>query len=169
MRPRLLFDRCVISGCKAPRVELGSDFCRFHEDKVNAPLRRKQAAIMPWGVHGRVYAIKAIMPEGPIKIGYSNALDMRFANINSSCPVELELLGYVGGDFWLEGRLHVLLSRDRLKGEWFRPTDAVMEVVNLIIAGDIFALAEWLEPRKMLARSVESGVQSEPGELSPAA
>jgi hypothetical protein len=147
-------------GCKTP-AHLNGLWCRFHEDKNNIalrmePARQAVAAVMPWNCDGFVYALQARTVEGPIKIGYSLNVQRRMASLAIASPVELELLGFIAGCQQLEQQLHRLLGDHNLKGEWFRPQHKVRQLVELIGAGDVFALANWIEVQKCLPAAANS-------------
>lgn len=66
---------------------------------------------------------------GPIKIGYSANPAARLVKVQADNPAECVLLGQVLGEKADEARLHNMLARHRLRGEWFAPSPAVLSMV----------------------------------------
>jgi hypothetical protein len=65
-------------------------------------------------------------PAGPIKIGTTVDLDRRLRSLQIAHSVRLTVLGTVPGDAVQEAALHAELAADRIRGEWFRPSHAVL-------------------------------------------
>ncbi len=76
-----------------------------------------------------VYFLKA-EPNGPIKIGYSTNYISRIATLKTACPWDLTFLGWVEGNQNTERRLHRQFHHLRLKGEWFKPEESLMEFIR---------------------------------------
>lgn len=87
-----------------------------------------------------VYFIRA-KTLGHIKIGVSDNSRKRLALIQKHSPDELELLGVLEcrNKGALEKQLHLRFAADRLHGEWFTPSPALMEIIQM---------AEWPEPQR---------------------
>jgi hypothetical protein len=121
--PHILFvhHRCVVDGCdeRAFRAER----CREH---YQAYKDHHGANRSVWFI----YAIKA--PNNLIKIGRAKNPKERLASLQIGSPVKLELLACVKARWSLEGQLHKLLAAYRSHGEWFKPHDSVLQVVELI-------------------------------------
>lgn len=67
----------------------------------------------------RVYFIKPIGFDGPIKIGCSISPDGRRDTLQTWCPFPLEIVAEIEGDTKLERRFHLMFD-DTCKGrEWF--------------------------------------------------
>jgi hypothetical protein len=66
--------------------------------------------------------------DGPIKIGSSRNLLVRLRTLVMMSPVPLTLLGVMEGDH--EGRCHTRLGAFRLHGEWFAPSETVLEFIR---------------------------------------
>src|SRR4051812_12804539 len=65
--------------------------------------------------------------SGPVKIGVARSPQRRMAELQTASPYVLRLLGVVPhGGTPLEGELHQRHAVDRLYGEWFQPTAAVL-------------------------------------------
>lgn len=81
-----------------------------------------------------VYFIQA-GHDGPIKIGISTNVPARLASLQTSVPYKLRLLVTIPGDVCIERQLHREHALDRLEGEWFRPTGAILRRVDELIHG----------------------------------
>ena len=82
-----------------------------------------------------VYFIESADPVGHIKIGCSRSPLNRLAALRGWSPFPLIVLTKIDGDEALERRFHAQFVHDRVQGEWFRRTDAVMAVVESVKAG----------------------------------
>lgn len=65
-----------------------------------------------------------------IKIGRTDDLALRLSQIQVCSPVEVRLVASVRAEHWLEPYLHRLLAASRIRGEWFRCDDQVLQVVE---------------------------------------
>lgn len=79
-----------------------------------------------------VYFLRRKDGIGPIKIGCSVTPEWRCRQISSDMKASLEILTTAPGGFREEGRLHRQLASDRLNGEWFAPSEAVLAVVHSV-------------------------------------
>lgn len=71
--------------------------------------------------------------DGPIKIGFcGGAFIGRARALQTFSPYDLYLLGHLPGGPDLEAELHREFSRDRLRGEWFKPSASVRRLVLTI-------------------------------------
>lgn len=70
---------------------------------------------------------------GAIKIGFSKSLSTRMSNIATSSSERVTLLGSLPGDELLEKSLHNEFISDRIRREWFRPSDALMARISALI------------------------------------
>lgn len=94
----------------------------------------------------RVYFIKPIGMDGPIKIGCSFAPSNRKASLETWSPFPLEIIAEIDGDFRLERRFHAAFLDDHCHHEWFRVSPRLSMVIAEINAGefDIDTLPEAL-------------------------
>lgn len=68
---------------------------------------------------------------GAIKIGRTENLRRRFADLQSGSPLRLKLLGVLkGAEREEEAAIHAALDRFRLHGEWFEPARDVLALVD---------------------------------------
>ncbi len=66
--------------------------------------------------------------DGPIKIGSTRNLPVRINTLRTMSPVPLTLRGVVYGDVELE--CHQVLGAWRLHGEWFAPSNVVLNFIR---------------------------------------
>jgi len=76
-----------------------------------------------------VYFIQSI-GGGPIKIGHSDSPIKRLATLQTSHYEKLTILATVDGGLTTETKLHERFSKDRLHGEWFTPSEELMQYIN---------------------------------------
>ncbi len=72
-----------------------------------------------------VYFIQAGR-KGPIKIGVAKDPSARFFDIQAACPLKLKIIGVMPGKRCLEADLHRRFRPQRLRGEWFHPSDELI-------------------------------------------
>lgn len=86
-----------------------------------------------WGdAEGFIYFIGAGEPQ-PIwvKVGFTAGNPMaRLKNLQTGCPLPLNLIGYVLGTVVGEQELHDVFRGERTVGEWFVLTDYVERVID---------------------------------------
>lgn len=111
----------------------------------------------------RVYFIKPMGMDGPIKVGCSVSPDNRRRTLETWSPFPLEVVAEVAGDFDLERRFHALFIETHIRREWFGWSRRIATVIAAINAGtfDVSTLPEPLhvsdreagEKRKKPART----------------
>tara|TARA_R110000868_G_scaffold20656_1_gene87085 strand:+ start:221 stop:688 length:468 start_codon:yes stop_codon:yes gene_type:complete len=62
-----------------------------------------------------------------VKIGYTNNINKRLSQLQTSSPVKLEVLHLIEGNITLEKKLHVLFKDLRTTGEWFKFDVSILE------------------------------------------
>lgn len=65
---------------------------------------------------------------GPIKIGRSINPPARLRSLQTGCPDRLFLIATALGD--IEKDLHRRFGYSRIRGEWFNPSDALMDWIE---------------------------------------
>lgn len=116
-----------------PAMRLGR-LLRFDESEVrrwwrNSPTARRMRKFrQARNVASFVYFIQA--SSGPIKIGVAVDVAARLAELQIGSHESLNLLGVVTGDAAREGELHGMFSSLRIRGEWFRPADELLEFIR---------------------------------------
>lgn len=90
----------------------------------------------------RVYFIKPIGMDGPIKIGFSIMPTKRRDNLAAWSPFALEIVAEIDGDRLLEWRFHAKFFESHQRNEWFAATPELLADIKAINAGtfDIDAL-----------------------------
>ena len=68
--------------------------------------------------------------NGPIKIGFSTNIKSRLPEIQRWHPEEIRLLKMVTGRIEGERDIHRLFKEDRIRGEWFKPSEKLMAFIN---------------------------------------
>lgn len=101
----------------------------------------------------RVYFIKPIGMDGPIKIGCSIAPDRRRSSLELWSPFPLEIVAEYEGGNAIERRFHAMFASDHVHHEWFNRTDRLVGVIKAIKAGT-FDL-ESLPPPQQLPRKAK--------------
>lgn len=81
-----------------------------------------------------VYFIAA-KSVGLVKIGSTTALEDRFANIQASSPVKLEVAATIQGGIEIENDLHAYFSAYREHGEWFRLVPEIEAFIGQVKCG----------------------------------
>ena len=76
-----------------------------------------------------VYFVQAAT-GGPIKIGTSANVAARVAALQTASPTRLRVLATAPGGVALERALHVAFAAERLEGEWFSATPALLALVR---------------------------------------
>lgn len=76
-----------------------------------------------------VYFIQA-GADGPIKIGVASNLRRRVQMLQTGCPVPLVVLAITDGGREKEVELHLAHRADLVRGEWFKPSPAVLASVE---------------------------------------
>ena len=82
---------------------------------------------MPWQAAKRVYFMRAA--SGAIKIGTAYNPKSRRRSIQAAMPEAVELLTDFEGGFEREGYLHGVFAAERIRGEWFAPSERLLALV----------------------------------------
>lgn len=105
----------------------------------------------------RVYFIKPIGFDSPIKIGCTTNIQERFAGLSLQSPWPLEILATIEGGLTVERQFHTKFLSSRLRGEWFVSSPDLLDTIAAIAAGrfDVETLPApvCLPCRKPIARS----------------
>lgn len=67
--------------------------------------------------------------DGPFKIGRARNVYKRLSNLQSAHHELLHLVGWFEGHESYEGSLHMLFDDTRIRGEWYRGSDALHELI----------------------------------------
>ena len=93
------------------------------------PIRYQPNYIAPKDRDGLVYFVEAGV-GGPIKIGWTQDIDRRIAELQTANAHKLTLLGTVPGTMDREAALHARFSHLRLEAEWFRNSEEIHEFLR---------------------------------------
>jgi hypothetical protein len=85
----------------------------------------------PEPYEGVVYFIQSEY-GGPIKIGHSFDVKKRLGSLQTGHPDKLILLGSFYGSQYDEHELHEKFAPYRIRGEWFQPTEPILEKIKTI-------------------------------------
>lgn len=80
----------------------------------------------------QIYFIENLF-NSEIKIGVSSDIDTRLKQISSDIKSPVKLIKLINGDEQKEKELHNRFSRDRVHGEWFKPSNELLDNINEII------------------------------------
>jgi hypothetical protein len=83
----------------------------------------------------RVYFIKPVGADGPIKIGCTSYGAERLDALMRWSPVDLEMIASVEGDFVLEARIHRMLADTHIRHEWFAPSATLDALIASVLDG----------------------------------
>ena len=127
----------------------GRPFCPDHDkpvqkqsEKVNPRLAARNDLVFKNETY--VYAVDG---GDLVKIGRANDVAARFVSLQTGSPTPLVLLGSVRGPRSLEKQIHAWAKEHVHRGEWFRKTPPVMDVVQLIVDGKLDRLLEMTKTR----------------------
>lgn len=95
----------------------------------------------------RVYFIKPVGMDGPIKIGCSILPEKRLQELTVWSPFPLEVIGSVLGQIADEQFLHRCFADCHSHREWFYSTPALRETITKILASSIEEVRGSLSPR----------------------
>lgn len=99
----------------------------------------------------RVYFIKPIGMDGPIKIGCSRSPYKRLDSLELWSPFRLELLTDIAGDGPLERQFHAMFAEDHIHHEWFAWSPRLEWTIQSIKRG-AFNLASLPDPAHLPRR-----------------
>lgn len=89
-----------------------------------------------------------------IKIGFSQSVSGRLHDLQVASPTKLHLVGYMDGTPADESALKKKFSDIRLRGEWFEPSDLILDYVEELAAqGLIFGYSPLWRGQKNEAAS----------------
>lgn len=83
----------------------------------------------------RIYFIKPVGQDGPIKIGFSNFDKARLGAMMSWSPVPLEIIASVPGSLALEKQVHDCFADCHSHREWFRAEPQLLDFIQKVKSG----------------------------------
>lgn len=77
-------------------------------------------------IHGTIYCIQAA--SGPMKVGYvrGSLVERRLKSLQGATHEALTLVNTRAGNQREERALHAKYASDRIRGEWFNPSDILL-------------------------------------------
>ena len=110
---------------------------------------------------GTVYFLRMLapVPEQPVKIGFTLKEEVRFHQVRTSSPWPLELIATVQAHQNIEIALHEKCAEARLQGEWFRPTNVVLDAISAARSSE---LVDWLVRTSPV--QFPTGIPANPGQ-----
>ncbi len=104
--------------------------------------------------------------SGLVKIGFTTNLRQRIAGLAMHCAEDLEVIGFLlGCGVETEQSLHWRLAEDRVRGEWFKPSDTVLGLAS----GELILTVAGIRPSKATASNGPHSVLRFSGRSAPAA
>lgn len=92
-----------------------------------------------------VYFIQA-GTDGPVKIGVTSNIMKRMDALQVGHHEQLILLGSVAGGYEVEKHWHTRWSAHHIRGEWFKPDDALLYCIFESTLGKPHLRKKWGEP-----------------------
>lgn len=105
--------------------QYGTD--KFAAELARVDFEHRTGLPAPSPQPGTVYAVGF---ADYVKIGYARCLKDRIATLQTGLPVELIVYGSWPGTKSDEGALHARFATERLRGDWFRLTPEVHQVIS---------------------------------------
>ncbi len=79
---------------------------------------------------GEVYFVQGV-DGGPIKIGWTTSIKLRFSSLQTGSPVRLRVIALIQGvERVVQSELHDIFEEFRLHGEWFEDAPALTEYIE---------------------------------------
>lgn len=108
-----------------------------------------------------IYFIQSGGPNGPVKIGYSNNVPKRLENLQQGNPYELKVIGVrYNATRGEERSYHKMFAADRMHGEWFKCSPALMAEAHYshALTNFTYKWANYAMPTRPSAFTVLTGV-----------
>ena len=74
--------------------------------------------------------------SGPIKIGQSDSPTLRMSQLQTANPAKLRMLWIYEGSGYTEVEIHDLFKSDRIRGEWFKPSEDLISFIKTTLMND---------------------------------
>jgi len=73
------------------------------------------------------------MPDGgPIKMGYTEYVEQRLKSLQTGHYDTLKILKAISGSIKSERALHKKIKHIRLRGEWFKPAEELLDFIEFV-------------------------------------
>jgi len=112
---------------------LGEGFCKDCKPRIlkKEPVFWSQEANWPNASYDSlIYFIQEQSELKAIKIGKSDNLMSRLSGLQTANPYELVVLHTIEAKACFELELHEYFKMYRIRGEWFRPTQEIIEFID---------------------------------------
>jgi hypothetical protein len=113
-------------------------------------LERREREAQAASQLGRVYFVR--IAKGPIKIGRAVNVLRRVANLQTSQPYPLQLIGHIAGGREREREIHLRFKHRRLNGEWFDPAPDLLRFIAEATAQEAGTPEELLRTAEIIER-----------------
>lgn len=134
-RPEKLISALILVGWLDRDPEhrlLVHDWSDHADQSVRKTLKYQKTDFVAPTTAQLVYFIRATH-SGLIKIGVTGRLDAsRLQELQANALEPLELLSQTVGGYSLEARLAERFGGDRVRGEWYKPSEDLMNVINYL-------------------------------------
>lgn len=82
-----------------------------------------------------IYFLRAKSGDGCIKIGYSTNTEQRLLSFMSWSPIPLEIILAIPGTSRLECNIHSCFADTHSHGEWFHPSQRLLDAIKAMQGG----------------------------------
>ena len=93
------------------------------------PRKKRELPVYPLALPV-IYFVQEQSPYGFIKIGFATQFKTRLSALKVDNPWGLRVLLVVEGDREVEKNLHWEFVEDHFRGEWFRPSAAILSYIE---------------------------------------
>jgi hypothetical protein len=104
-----------------------------------------------------IYFIRAANGTGPIKIGCTNDLQVRFGQLMRQLKQPICILAFASGDFRDEAALHRKFANLREHGEWFRPGQELLDYIHSTVDKRVLPATKEIAARHKIAERYFGG------------
>lgn len=125
---------CCYPSCDGtawPDMEI--PLCRPHAIavwlRINDEWNKRLPPVDPSSLPPRQPVVYFIQSGELIKIGTTADLTGRLGQLNTTAPEKLKILLVVAGGRTEEKQTHALFAAERVRGEWFRPSERLLEFI----------------------------------------
>lgn len=107
----------------------------FFADRVDGERHKKPGVLETAGLRGyarsftNIYFIICSI-TGLVKIGRADNIGQRLSTLQISSPGTLSILGFFRAPSSFENFLHCLFSRSHVRGEWFKLSDDLLDLIE---------------------------------------
>lgn len=91
-----------------------------------------RAILRQHGLSGKGEFVYFVIQSGLVKIGFSSSIFTRIRQLSTQSPTRLQLAAAIPGGRAVERRMHEMFAADHVKGEWFRRSSELEELIAAI-------------------------------------